>query len=329
VTLRPLAAALAVAAAAPAAAFVQLRTEAGAPVAWPVPLVPYQVNAVWPEAAPSCGGPASFAPALAAIRASFAEWERPCSGLSLLYAGSLAERRTGLGGASENLVLFRQGFCSKVVQNAADPCWADLSCPDVYGCFDDGCSAGAHSCVGWGYVAVTSDLYDVSTGRMLGADMELNGPAPGTANTVISSGQGFYFTCLDPGSIPSTSICSRYGEASCWGMDLRNTVTHEAGHFVGLRHPCSADGVNDADLPLCSGPIPAGETIPWAQRAMYPTTEMGDVAKRTLSEDDVAGVCAAYPVPSGGCGCGAGGGGTAASLLLAALAWRHARLRRR
>jgi hypothetical protein len=53
---------------------------------------------------------------------------------------------------------------------------------------------------------------------------------------------------------------------------------------------------------------------------------VGDLAKRTLSPDDVAGVCAIYP-SAGGCGSGPGAGPGALAALLALLALRP-RLRR-
>ena len=58
---------------------------------------------------------------------------------------------------------------------------------------------------------------------------------------------------------------------------------------------------------------------------MNPMTGPGETTKRSLSADDVAGVCAAYPQPSGGCGCGGGEGAGAASVLVAALALRGRR----
>jgi uncharacterized protein (TIGR03382 family) len=112
-------------------------------------------------------------------------------------------------------------------------------------------------------------------------------------------------------------------------MDLQATVTHEVGHFIGLRHVCDPGGGGpDAGLPRCSS------DASYAAITMSPTTGVGDVEKRTLHPDDVAGVCAIYPTgrspssgssSSGGCGTGGGGGALAALLAAAALA----RMRRR
>lgn len=55
-------------------------------------------------------------------------------------------------------------------------------------------------------------------------------------------------------------------------VDLRNTMTHEVGHFVGLDH---------SDLP---------------EATMFSTAPVGEITKRTLHPDDIRGICAAYPL---------------------------------
>jgi hypothetical protein len=60
---------------------------------------------------------------------------------------------------------------------------------------------------------------------------------------------------------------------SCDGItDIQNTMTHEAGHMMGFDE-------SDVD----------GST-------MWPYTFACDIEKRTLAEDDIAGLCALYPV---------------------------------
>lgn len=54
-------------------------------------------------------------------------------------------------------------------------------------------------------------------------------------------------------------------------VDLENTMTHEVGHFVGLDH---------SDL---------------SEATMFPTASVGEVSKRRLHADDIAGLCKAYP----------------------------------
>lgn len=305
----------------PAAAYVRT-TDAwtGEPLAWPLPAVAWHLNRDWPYTAPSCEATAAGDPTLDAVRRSFAEWEQPCTDLRLLYAGDSRETRVGAGGAGGDVVVFRRGWCSQNLSAVTDPCWTTPGgdCAGIYDCYQD---SGPGD---WAIVALTSVLYDPSTGRILSADIELNGwdgvraPIDRTSPT-----HGWYFTCY-PGAQPATD-CTSYGQDGCTYLDLQNTVTHEVGHFVGLAHPCTADPSRaTAALPWCSSPAPDPE-VAYTARTMAPTTAPGDVAKRTLSADDVAGVCAIYPPASGGCGCGAGTGAGTASLLLVALALRPRR----
>ncbi len=55
------------------------------------------------------------------------------------------------------------------------------------------------------------------------------------------------------------------------GFDLQSVVTHEAGHFLGLAHATDA------------------------RATMYASYKPGTSALRSLSPDDVAGICAIYP----------------------------------
>ncbi len=292
-------------AAAPAAAYVRTTAAGtGKALAWPVPAIPWHLNRDWPNTAPSCQATAAGDPTLDAVRASFAAWEQSCANLRLVYGGTTGDIGTGAGGPSENLVVFRRGWCSQHPQAQNDPCFTspDLDCGGIYDCFEDNCQAGATTCPGgWGIVALTSVIYDPETGRIIDADIEVNG-WDGAGGTIGSSPRhGWYFTCYDaqPGS-----PCITYGQGDCYGMDLRNTVTHEGGHFIGLGHP--------------------GDHLPADPMETWPTmekgTNTGDFEKRSLAPDDIAGVCAIYEQPSGGCGCGSGTGGGMLALLLAGLA---------
>jgi MYXO-CTERM domain-containing protein len=124
-------------------------------------------------------------------------------------------------------------------------------------------------------------------------------------------------------------VCPEMG--ACSLADIQNVVTHEAGHFFGLAH--STD----------------------EQATMLATAPLGEVVKRSLAADDIAGICDAYPpgaLPDscsfapeggyeptctddgGGCACSvpaSGGRGTAIDLLLLALGicWLASRRRRR
>jgi hypothetical protein len=287
--LAPLAIA-ALAASAPASAYVRTVSETtGAPLFWPLPVVPYHVNVDRPFSSPSCeAGPAGD-PALDAVRAGYLAWRRPCADLDLVFAGAVDEIRTGLDGSGENLVVFRRGWCADHPQARVDPCYTDpdVDCGNIYGCFED------HGPQDRQAVAMTAVLYEPSSGRILDADIQMNGwdGEPGPLQLPAAS-NGWYFTCGAPAANP----CTTYGEADCSYMDLQNTITHEAGHVLGLAH---------------AGP----------NTTMFSTTVVGETAKRDLSQDDVAGVCAIYPEPSG-CAT-AGGGAGALGILLAAAALRR------
>ncbi|MHB1843944.1 MAG: matrixin family metalloprotease [Deltaproteobacteria bacterium] len=86
--------------------------------------------------------------------------------------------------------------------------------------------------------------------------------------------------------------------------DLQNTLSHEVGHLVGLGHTTDVAAV------------------------MYPSTHPGDLSKRTLSPDDVAGLTALYAdAPTAaeqGAGCSTGvGPAPLLGLLLVLLALRR------
>ncbi len=81
-------------------------------------------------------------------------------------------------------------------------------------------------------------------GRVLDTDMELN--------------EEFYFTVQD---LPQYTY-----------FDIQNTITHEAGHVLGLDH------------------------TPVQEATMYVSAPEGEITKRTLAQDDIDGLCALYPI---------------------------------
>lgn len=97
--------------------------------------------------------------------------------------------------------------------------------------------------------ALTSVTFSASTGAIADADIEFNG-------------DDFIWTDSDN---PADTI-----------VDLRNTLTHEVGHFIGLDH----SNITDA--------------------TMFAMAPEGEVKKRDLSQDDIDGLCKIYPpLPEG------------------------------
>lgn len=84
------------------------------------------------------------------------------------------------------------------------------------------------------------------------------------------------------------------------GIDLQSTMVHELGHVLGLDHPCLSTSIVEhpqpedhlgRHLPRCDV---APETI--RSSVMYPITKVGQRPHREPTLDDVAGVCANYPL---------------------------------
>ena len=92
-------------------------------------------------------------------------------------------------------------------------------------------------------MGLTTVMFDPGSGVILSSDMELNG-------------DNFHFSA-DPENVDA---------------DLKNTVTHEAGHVLGLAH------------------------TPDSEATMYGSSTSGETKKATLEEDDIRGVCDMYPI---------------------------------
>jgi uncharacterized protein (TIGR03382 family) len=292
----------------PAAAYVRSSDKgSGKALFWPMPVVPYRVSDAPSSPSPTCAASPAGDPTLDAARSAFSQWRQGCSSLDLVYGGRIDETRTGLDGTHENLVVIRRGWCS--VNPLAATCMASgaSGCGNTYDCFEDQTNADRF------IVALTSALYDPDTGRIVNADIEVNGWDGLGVDGSLSAGtsgptHGWYFTCDKQAGWPQ---CATYGQADCFYIDLQNTLTHEAGHFLGLAHPCE---------------IAQGSCTPeMAATTMYPATTPGDLEKRSLSQDDIDGVCAIYPSSGGGCGCGSAGAPGAIAVLLAVLALRPRR----
>ena len=181
-----------------------------------------------------------------AVRRSFATWAAvSCSDLQFNEVPpAQTDRRVGYvpGGTNRNLVLWRPSSCASAVP-ANDPCLTQGGCSNKYDCWDGDSSA----------IATTTTTSVTSTGEILDADIELNDPA-------------FSFTTADGPTCAPTG--PRVG---CVAYDVQNTITHEAGHTMGLGH--SAD----------------------ATATMYAFAPVGETSKRILHPDDIQGICAIYP----------------------------------
>lgn len=78
-------------------------------------------------------------------------------------------------------------------------------------------------------------------------------------------------------------------------FDIDSVLTHEIGHFYGL-----------------------GESEDHPEATMFPQTARGEINKRDLADDDVAGLQSLYPVAFGGA-CSMGGGAPGGSAVIALL----------
>jgi hypothetical protein len=270
------AAAVLVLAAFPAEAYVRSTTSSGLCLWWSTRAVHYEVNDFAVNGAASVCSSSLDPPgsALAAVEASFTTWSGAggCTDMQTVYDGSTPSTATGLDCA--NLVVFRRGPCDGLVP-PGDPCllWnvngsSTFNCADKYNCWDTGDPFHGDSRV----IALTTVSYDNGSGEIVDADIELN-----AWTGAGSSPPGYYFTCVDP----PAPTCGAPGDTGCISMDVQNTVTHEAGHVLGLGHSLSQ---------YC----PPNVTVA-NEATMCATASLGETAKRTLAPDDVAGICAIYP----------------------------------
>ena len=201
-----------------------------------------------------------------AVDRAFQSWQtqmETCGNLSLDKGSASMSRAVGYvsGGQNENLVLFREKSCATAVPSKIDACYEKQSCNNDYDCWPEA--------YGDKTIALTTTTYDVKTGQLYDADIELNASV-------------FFFTTVD-----SPSCRAGTESVNCVAYDVQNTVTHEAGHLLGLDH------------------------TPDSRSVMYPKAPIGELGKRTLDTGSLAFVCAAYPKGAASTDCTSGtSGGT-------------------
>jgi MYXO-CTERM domain-containing protein len=191
--------------------------------------------------------------AIDAIRRSFQTWSQvSCTDLTFRDDGLLTDpklRRAGYfsGDTNQNLILFRTANCQTAVP-AGDACIAAGTCGNQYDCW-------SHD---QAILATTTTTSNRTTGEILDSDTEFNAaPAP--------DGSQWIFSTVD------SPPCSAPGQTDCVNIDVQNTMTHEAGHTLGLAHSMDTSAT------------------------MYASAPEGETAKRILKQDDLDSICGIYP----------------------------------
>ncbi len=297
---------------APASAYVRTRTSAGVPTAWKSPCVTmeFALGTVPPALDAAAYLDAAQQGGAAWTQASLDGANR-CSNV-LLAVEATTDVAGSVGKDGHNRIIFRQNEWCR------DPPPAEPSEP---GCYDPSA------------LVMTTVFQSKSSGAILDADIELNAK---------------YFTWVD--------LVTEPDGGSITSHDFQGAMTHEFGHALGLEHNCytpvySQDGTAlPAPVDHTGTPVPQcgpdnSPSITDATMYVSVDSSTAELGLRTLSPDDIQGVCDIYPYSptfvcgsgaddgpaggkGGGCSLGHGSGSIAVALALAALGLGRARSRR-
>ena len=231
--------------ASPAFAYVRTVNSGNVCIWWSTRGHSFQIDA---QGTPDVPGLAAFD----AIRTSFQTWAAvSCSDLAFADQGLSMDPKARVigyfpGQTNHNLVLFRTRNCDVVVP-ASDPC-RQSSCANLYDCWDHGA----------GVIATTTTTSNRFTGQITDTDTEFNDAADANGSKLVFSAN-------------DGPACTTPNQTGCVRIDVQNTMTHEAGHTLGLAHAMDPTAT------------------------MYATAPPGETSKRTLGTDDTQAICDIYP----------------------------------
>jgi hypothetical protein len=284
----------------PASAYVRTRTTAGVATSWKSPWVTMEFSlGEFPNYLDAAGYLNAAQQGGTAWTQASLDGSNRCSNVQLGVEYS-AEVEGPVGKDNHNRIVFRQTE------------WCREPAP----------TNGEARCYDQSALAITTVFQLKNSGEILDTDIEVN---------------GVNFKWVDYVSQPDALDSQSH--------DFQGAITHEMGHVLGLEHTCYIPGYLKDGTPIprpvdnLGNPIPncgADNPPSITEATMYvsvssPATEVG---LRSLSPDDVQGVCEIYPIsPSKGGGCslaaGRGPGSVFVVLALAGLALQLRRRRRR
>lgn len=256
--------------AAPAWGYVREVTQEGAPIAWKNPCVAFDIYLGSP---PPVLGADDF---LVAATAAAAAWSYPqIPGTDLRFtAVPQPGATTGIGYDHRSVVVFRtRTWCR-------DPVPVDDAGVEQPECYPPSA------------LAVTSLFKNRHTGEILDADIEFN-----AVDFTWGDWEG------------------KAGLSTSTTADFQNALTHELGHVAGLDHNCFSPSDGQPRLYDHTGALEVdcynNPTLPSAiaEATMYPSVVLADTSRRSLSLDDVQGVCDIYPHAHDVCPTASDGGG--------------------